>query len=321
MKRNVRNRSRRHRDETALARRIAAFLELAQRFKHSAPSLLMAVHTIDKDLMECLRYAVATYMSRSMPFDTLFLDEQNLIDAYEKHEQNILTLTPNGMIVPKRNTTLEFNGVIKAFMQIINSMNFSDVIGSWHIPLNVRIKFGRALQKNIKRARASENIHSDSWAGISAESATISIPLFGDTDGNWVQYYHPPPVFQEDWLGALTSYSEGAEIAAQYRPIDFVTPKGSINISDVSVLHASSRSPGCGTRVSLETTFVFKKPWLREKVEVIHPWRKTERISPEVMSLIGEKYMLVFYDAPADKVYSKGGFKHPTNLKVVRIQD
>ena len=67
--------------------------------------------------------------------------------------------------------------------------------------------------------------------------------------------------------------------------------------------------------------FVFKKPWLREKVEVIHPWRKTERISPEVMSLIGEKYMLVFYDAPADKVYSKGGFKHPTNLKVVRIQD
>ena len=66
-------------------------LELAQRFKHSAPSLLMAVHTIDKDLMECLRHAVATYMSGSMPFDAWFLDEQKLIGAYEKHQKQILT--------------------------------------------------------------------------------------------------------------------------------------------------------------------------------------------------------------------------------------
>jgi len=109
-------------------------------FEHEAPSPLIAVHAIDKELLKHLQDTVATYVSKSLPFDGGPLEEKNLINAYEEFEKSILCLTPNGIIVPKWNTTLEFNSVVKALMKIIENLGISAFIKSWYIPLNVRIE-------------------------------------------------------------------------------------------------------------------------------------------------------------------------------------
>ena len=319
MKKHLHITSRKKNKGSALARRIKGFSEMRRIFEHEAPSPLIAVHAIDKELLKHLQDTVATYVSKSLPFDDGPLEEKNLINAYEEFEKSILCVTPNGIIVPKRNTTLEFNNVVKALMKIVENLGISAFIKSWYIPLNVRIKFGHVHKKDLKRAHATETTHSDSWTGLSSESVIIHIPLFGDTYHNSVHCYDPPLTFQEDWLGPRLSYDEGTEIVKRYKPIDFVCPKGSVMMLDTATLHSTRRLPGCGSRISLDAAFVLRKEGSDENYDGIHPMRENEHLSPEKMFLIGEKYMFVFSDSPDEIVTSDDRFKHAANLKLTRI--
>lgn len=227
-------------------------------------------------------------------------------------------ITPNGMIVPKRNKVLEYNLVVRRFAKIINTFDIGPLVDSWHVPLNVRIKYGEADESNLRRDHPTEHAHSDSWAGESAESVTVHIPLLGDTDRNYVQMFYPPDNFEEAWLGPRATYLDGSQaVVHRYQKIDFVTPLGSVLLADFSTLHATTRFPGAGARVSIDTTFVLRKPGV--SAEVIHPWRKEERVFHKVLSGIGETHLLYFPDTVEQQVDSQGGFKHPTNLRVTRI--
>lgn len=237
------------------------------------------------------------------------------LDRDRATDQNI---TPNGLVVPKRDRVLEYNLVVRRFAEIINAMGIGHLIESWHVPLNVRVKYGEFDASNLDRDHPTEHLHSDSWAGESAESVTVHIPLFGDITHNRVAMAYPPFDFEESWLGPRATYAEGSQdIAHRYQPIDFTTPRGSLMLMDFATLHASTLAEGAGTRVSIDTTFVLRKPGSEQ--EVLHPWRAEERISHKVLSGIGETHLLYFPDGPEQRVDSRGGFKHPTNLRLMRI--
>ena len=290
--------------KTPLDRRIEAFHQLGTGSDRVTP--LTFCWKIPERRFDALQEAVLSFLGgRSV----LELDNDRATD------QNI---TPNGMIVPKRDKVLEYNLVVRRFAEIINSMAIGHLIESWHVPLNVRVKYGELDPASLDRDHPTEHLHSDSWAGESAESVTVHIPLLGDVRRNCVKTAYPPSDFEEAWLGPRPTYAEGSQdIAHRYRPIDFVTPGGALLLMDFATLHASTLAPGARTRVSIDTTFVLRK--LGAVAEVIHPWRAEERVSHVVLSGIGETHLLYFPDGPGQRVDSRGGFKHPTNLRLVRI--
>jgi len=305
----------------SLENRTEAFNELAGRVKSQRPCQLISVIQPPKAQWEKLSHAAAVYMSRCLPNDQFILEEKALLEAFEKHQDEIKNVTPNGMIVPKRHTILEYNALVRAFADIFTSLNIDDLILSWHIPLNLRIKFGKVSEANMKRHHPTEHIHSDSWAGESSESVTVHIPIFGDVQRNHVVFYDPPQNFDEDWLKPLPSYAHGAAIAERYRKLDFVPQKGQIVLADFSTLHASSRFENRGSRVSIDTTFALKRPKIPGLEERIHPWRVDERISHQILKGFGESHLFVFPDSNEKQTDSQGGFKHPTTLKVVELLD
>ena len=260
------------------------------------------------------------YMSRCLPEAQVILDEEILLDTFERDRDRIKNITPNGMIVPKKHTTLEYNILVRAFVEIIESLEISDLILSWHVPLNLRIKFGEIDEDNLKRHHPTEHIHSDSWAGESTESVTTHIPIFGDSNRNHIVCYDPPQDFQEDWLGPLPSYADGAEIAGKYTKLDFKPQKGQLILADFASLHASSRLRGAGARVSIDTTFHLKRTKNENKPEVIHPWRAQERASHDVLVGLGQTHLFFFPDDINQIVDSKGGFKHASNLKIIKLE-
>jgi hypothetical protein len=283
------------------------------------PSELIAVHKINKNLWENLRLKAAIYMSKCLPDNNkVILDEKKLLSKFEESKDDILNITPNGMIVPKRHLILEYNGLVKAFIDIINSLNIQDFILSWHIPLNLRIKFTQVNQENLTRHHPTEDIHSDSWAGESSESVTTYLPIFGDISKNYVQTYDPPDNFKENWLGPLPTYKDGIKYASQYSKVDLIQKPGDLMLADFATLHSSTRLKNAKTRVSIDTTFHMKRT---KSNEVIHKWREGERTSNEILSMIGEKNLFVFPDEINNRVDSKGGFKHPTNLKIVKFDN
>lgn len=288
--------------KTPLERRVKAFEQLGSKFQRV--SLLTAGARIPTSLWIDLQQAARLYIGPHWWEDPSF--------------RKALNITPNGMIVPKRDKVLEYNLLVRQFAKIINYFELDPLIESWHVPLNVRIKYGQADAGNMTRDHPTEHPHSDSWAGESAESVTVHIPLFGDTERNYVQMFYPPDDFEEGWLGPRATYLEGArDIAPRYRKIDHVTTLGSMMLMDFATLHASTHLPGAGPRLSIDTTFVLRKPG--SDAEVMHPWRKEERVSHEVLSGVGETHLLYFPDSPDQQVDSQGGFKHPTNLVLRRI--
>lgn len=225
-------------------------------------------------------------------------------------------VTPNGMIVPKRNTVIEYNMVVRAFARIIGRLGFGDLVHSWHIPLNVRFKSSAVSEENMKRAHPTEHVHSDSWAGESSESVTVHIPIMGDCEKNHLQMFYPSDEFKDEWLGPRKSYADGHELLSHYKPVDYIIPMGAVAFMDFATLHSSTRLDGAGPRVSIDTTFVLKKEGMSEK---IHHWRKGERATDETLKAIGESHIFYFPDSVDKQVDVKGGFRHPTNLKLVKI--
>ncbi len=296
------------------------FQNLVKRFDPDLITLvdqLIARVKIPDDLFHNLKTAAAIYVSSSLPDGRFTVDEKELLGAFVKSRQLIKNCTPNGMMVPKKEISLQFNLVVRAFADIIESFNFGDLLVSWHVPLNIRYKDGHIVKSNLERAYPTEDIHSDSWAGESADSVTTMIPLFGDTEQNRVDYYTPPDDFQEEWLGPQPSYRHNQNIAQKYTKIEVPYSKGYLYFVDFGTLHSSARYPSAGPRISIDTTFAFSpQPGQEEK---IHPWRVGERASHSELRDIGRRTFFSFNNSWDDQVDNKGGFKHPTDLKIVSL--
>jgi hypothetical protein len=293
--------------------------------------LILRLRVNTGDYLDSLRQCIALYISQCIDMQggryIPRLDEVSIIEYLDTFKGHIPCMTPNGMLVPKTGTALAYNLVVQKFVHLLDLLGVGPFVSSWHIPLNVRVKYGLADEENLKRHHPTEHIHSDSWAGESSASVTVHIPLFGDLERNHVRFYNPPDDFEEEWLGPRESYAAGAVVSDKYtlvtlprlqpggsvEDIPFVPRVGDIMIADFASLHESCHLPGAGTRVSIDTTFAMRRDAYGE---VLHPWKLYERISHEEMLGIGTDTYFRFPDEEKDQVDSQGGFKHPTNLEV-----
>jgi hypothetical protein len=260
-------------------------------------------------------------MSRCLPgAHGVILDEEELLAWFVDQQDCIQNITPNGLIVPKRHTVLEYNALVRAFIAIIDELNIQGRISSWHIPLNLRIKYGPSSLENLGRSYPTEEVHTDSWAGESSDSVTTMLFIFGDVARNHVRYYDPPGDFQETWIGPLPSYAHGAPIAQKYSLLDYIPERGNLVLGDFATCHASTHLPDAGPRVSIDTTFALKRHLAPGEAERIHPWRVDERASHQVLAGLGETHLFFFPDTLDEMVDNRGGFKHPTNLQLIELE-
>jgi hypothetical protein len=280
-----------------------------------------------------LYHAIAVFIGECIP-SRYPLHPDDVIGALNGWKNAIPCMTPNGMLVPKSHSATAYNVVVQRFAELMDGLSIAPVVSSWHIPLNIRVKYGVADRDNLKRHHPTEHIHSDSWAGESSHSVTVHIPLFGDLENNHVRFYNPPDDFQENWLGARTTYMDGEDIASRYSIIEtwsgnniltddgnwkvFHPTIGDIVLADFASLHESYRNPGAGTRVSIDTTFAMKRG--EDRGEVIHKWREGERASHSELCGIGKDFFMRFPDTEDMQVDSSGGFKHPSNLEMVNLR-
>ena len=97
-------------------------------------------------------------------------------------------------------------------------------------------------------------------------------------------------------------------------------------IADAAIIHQSYRKKNAGLRISLDTGFDMKMKKLssfrKTRVEKfdVKKIRKEETIAKEDFINIGKKTYFHFPDSFNRKVLHKGGFKHPTNPKLIRLE-
>jgi hypothetical protein len=300
--------------------RVADFGELTSRFSCEMPGPLLCAHQIEPRAWQRLRTATALYMSRCLPGNRILLDEDELLHAFETERACIRNITPNGMIVPKREMILEFNALARALADIFESLGIGNLIVSWHYPLNLRIKYGEADDANLGRSYATESLHTDTWAGDPAHSILVHLPIFGDLERNHLIFYDAPPSLEESWLRPLPDYAHGEAYARQCRPLDFFPRKGQLTLADIALIHASNRLPGAGIRVSIDTRFNPKRSGDVIGCDSASAQEIGEYIPHSVLTGLGATHLYFFPDSVEDGVPAPHGLnRHVSNVRVLAL--
>lgn len=307
----------------ALRKRQERFSRLLHGSDPQAPGscMLYAHHSIDHALYSVFLDRVEQYVRRSIDESTKYnkLGIQALLE--QLGVAGIDALTPGGVLVPKRNTVLEYNIVVRTFAEIVESLIPETLIGSWHVPPNVRIKFGTPTPGVMDRPRPTERPHSDAWAGEHPDSVTVHIPVFGDLFHNYLAIYAPPDDFEEGWLEPVDStdpavireYEYG--FLHKYQRLPFSTRPGHACFIDAAMLHASERLPHCGLRVSVEAPFVWSTARALPALK-----REAEHAPHVVLRRAGEAGMFYFPDHPGQIRDNAGSFRHPSGLALLDLE-
>lgn len=278
----------------SLEERITFFDKLAARFEHSRPHPLLLRYKVPPNLYEKVRAGAALCIARSIPngdgaqWQNLS-NPDKLLQILEERYDTVQNITPNGMIVPKRDLILEYNFFARAFAELFESLAISDQIACWsNLPL-LRVKRGHFDSNLLKRNYSSEHRHTEAWfPGHINRTITVFLALFGDVKNNRVVFYAPPENFREEWLVPQQSYESMSHISSQYREIDLPYEQGYLYIADTATMHQSVREGTTGPRVSLDTNVY---PFLPPDDSPI------ERPRQEVLTALGEKKLFVFFDA------------------------
>ena len=305
----------------SLESRIAGMDALATRFSVARrPHPLLLVHRIDDELNRRLRNAAALYIAQCLPGRRTFGpdDEDALLDALVARPTRSPT-TPNGMLVPKRHTVLEYNLLVRAIADVVSALGIADRIQSWHVPANLRVKFPEASAENLRRHHPTEHVHSDSWAGESSESVTLHLPIFGDIVRNHVRFLEPPADFAEDWLRPLPTYAAGADIAARYGSLDSCRRRArrSSPTSRCCTRRAGARArPARLGRHDLRAA-----PHGDHRESSASTLARERARDPRRAGRHRRDPLLFFPDRADTQVDSQGGFKHPSNLQLLELRE
>jgi hypothetical protein len=273
-----------------MEQRLARFDELCWRFRHRRIGKLVAVHRVDRRVMD----------QRIAPAARRFLEAANR------------STTPNGMVVPTRESGLEFNALCREFYAVIASLNIQDCVDGWAVPLNLRLKRDGVRSNG---PRATEMRHSDAWVNENGDNCLVSFPIVGCSPDNHVKFFDPPDDFDDSWLSPR-DFKAGQEIADRYAPLDFVPEDGELVMADYATIHQTVRKSGAADRVSIDTTFGVKMPG----EDVSSRKYRGLRCGWDVVTGLGQTHLLVFPNRSDEWVDCLDGMRQAVNCQVKELK-
>ena len=205
-------------------------------------------HTVNLYLHSCLK---TFYTGRSFKF------EDSVLSSYRREINDLPNITPNGLILPKKETYKIYNQIHAGVADILDSMDLEPHIQSVHAPINIRLVDGKPNPLIDTRPRASVKMHSDMWAGEPANAIMCFLPIIGDHQNIGVKWIEPRN-FPSSYRRPLNYFDEGSHLVIGGRQYIAGFNPGDLFLADPFLLHATQKdSPGM--RLSLDFRFISSK--------------------------------------------------------------
>ena len=234
------------------------------------------------------------------------LDFDQILDAIKRDKPK--NITHNGLVVPKKETTLEYNLFVKSFYFFIKNLSLSDCIKYFIGPPQLRIKYGIKKKKLLNNS--SEHVHSDAWTQLNTKkSITIFLPIYGDVKRNYVEFYSPKDEFHEKWLNTKYFAEASNNLLRSYKKVKLKYSLGQFILADCSTLHKSVLLKNAKPRVSIDIGIIPKNVKNFKKLK--------NHIEKKNIDKIGFSSLFLFNNSIQDKIsFSKDGRKTMSNRKI-----
>lgn len=242
------------------------FSKIKKKFDHEELSQLIVAHKIKKDISKRLVTFAKKYFLASKKY-------------------KFKNMTPNGMLVPKKEIENIYSNFTEAFRDLLISMNLEKNIAKCYFPV-IRYKEGKVNKINKNRPTRSELPHADCWAGWPSNSILIQIPLYGDVKNNRVNYYSCPTNIKKNWLDKK-DFTSGQKMCTKHKLLKHHYKIGYVYVSDITVLHATKRLKKSKGRLSVDIPILIKS-----KKKISSKLYTTNEISINRMRKINKSFKL-----------------------------
>lgn len=211
--------------------------------------------------------------------------KKSALDFYKVSKKyKFSNMTPNGKLVPKKQTEKEYNEFVLNYYRTINSLKIDKNIKKIILPV-LRYKENRVNKLNKDRNTRSELPHTDAWAGWGNNSILAMIPIHGDFRKNRVNFYKFPKLISKNWM-KKQNFVEAQKYIKKFKIINHHYKIGYIYLADISVLHSTKRFKGSQGRLSIDIPILIKGNYK------ISNFQKKDSIDVKKIALIKKKYLL-----------------------------
>jgi hypothetical protein len=214
---------------------------------------LLKVIRMSEAVATRLEAAVLTYLwhsvSRAYP-QQIFTLSPTFLATYATEILALPNRTPNGVIMPRRDTCSSFNLVQQTLADAMEAAGLIAPFALLQMPCNVRVIGGQPDAQADKRNYSSAKMHTDVWNGEPVSTVLFNIPALGDPQAVDLRFFEPS-TFPNELRRNLSDYALGKDVtsgAVEY-PVPFEL--GCIYVSDALSLHQTIRRRP-GLRVSLD---------------------------------------------------------------------
>ena len=162
---------------------------------------------------------------------------ESFCDWYEEDIKSLPNITPNGLMMSKRETACSYNGILRSASKLVQYLGLNNTCKKIHFPVNIRIRWGNPSEEQLTRPYSSTKWHSDIWAGESAENVMLHTPIFGDFVSNGIGITKNPDNFYPDFVRDLNDFNDGSHLVNKSDEYNLNMEIGHSYILDSFLLH------------------------------------------------------------------------------------
>ena len=202
------------------------FVERAKRLRRIVDGLeitaafpLLYEVKLDSSIFNILEAAAKQYIFASLNVGR----EQKIfdmkIDPVKKFPQECVNLpnrTPNGLLMPKRENSFEFNIVCRAIAEMLSTLGMERRVESVMTPMMLRLINGKDDKEAGKRPYASTKIHTDIWSGGPAKLISCFIPVMGDIQKTTMSLWEPSEEVMKSYVHKCLIMQKGRMLGKQH---------------------------------------------------------------------------------------------------------
>ena len=97
--------------------------KISKRFRCNKITDLFLEIKLPENLAKNLAIAAMKYIANSIDYQNTILNEKKLLKKLIAKRKNMKNITPNGIIVPKREISLDFNFLVKSYVDVIKFLD------------------------------------------------------------------------------------------------------------------------------------------------------------------------------------------------------
>ena len=191
------------------------------------------------------------YPDRPIPMSPDMLGEQAALIA------GLPNITPNGIVLPKRETYLAYNMIHAEVVKIFEAAGLDRHVETIFAPINVRLVNGTPNPNIDRRPRSSTKFHSDMWAGEPADAILVFLPVLGDAENVGIRWIEPTAI-PNRFRGPLDDFDEGKHLIEGGTDYRACFRNGDIVLTDPYLIHATQKTLD-SDRISIDFRFIARE--------------------------------------------------------------